>query len=52
VQAHEKGVSKAEGRGQAEESRDENKDLLKSEGLDADENHSGYGYYEHWACHE
>jgi hypothetical protein len=43
VQAHEEGVGEADRRGEAEESYDENKNLLKSEGLDNDENHAGYG---------
>jgi hypothetical protein len=52
VQAHKKGVGKAKGRGEAEESRDENKNLPESEGLDTDENHTDYGYYEHCPCQE
>lgn len=42
MQAHEEGVGEADCRGEAEESYDENKDLLKSEGLETDENHVGY----------
>ena len=50
VQAHEEGVGEAECRGEAEESCDEKKNLPKSEGLDADQNHTDYGYYKHRSC--
>lgn len=41
MQAHEERVGEGDGRGEAKENYNEKKNLLKSEGLEADEHHIG-----------
>lgn len=44
MQTHGEGVGEADCRGEAEQTCDEKQNLRGNEGLNADENHTGYGY--------
>ena len=50
TRGHKKRIGEADGRRKTEQSSHEDEDFLQGKWVNADEDHSGYGYYQQWPC--